>query len=225
MNVTSSAGSGRSLSRNKLIVIGLILAALLAAWFFLWDTPNVAEVQQVVRDFGWWAPVIAMVAYVAATLLLMPSSAANVIAGMAFGFGWGAVLAISASIIASIIGFASSRHFPPPVAVRKDGLIGKVKDMVEAYPKSAVFVCRAAGIFPFGISSYAFGATKVGWPSYLLGTVFGVVPGTLANVAVGAYGTQLNSWQAWGGVGASLLLMLIGGIVAPRVARRRRNLQ
>lgn len=225
MNISIASGPKRTVSKKKLIVVGVLLVGLLAAWFFLWDTPNVAEVQQVVRDFGWWAPVIALVAYVAATLFLMPSSAANVIAGMAFGFTWGSLLAVTASIIASILGFASSRYFPPPVAVRKDGLIGKVKDMVEAYPKSAVFVCRAAGIFPFGISSYAFGATKVGWPSYLLGTLFGVIPGTVANVAVGAYGTQLSSWQAWIGVGSSLVLMLIGGIVAPRVARRRRKLQ
>lgn len=225
MNATTSSARKKPLNKKKLIAAAVVVALLFGAWFFFWDTPSVAEVQDVVRSFGWWAPVVAFILYIVATLLLMPSSAANLIAGMAFGFTGGSILAITASIAASIIGFASSRVFPPPVAVRQEGMIGKTKDLVETYPKSAVFLCRAAGVFPFGISSYAFGATRVTWGSYLLGTILGVVPGTLANVAVGAYGTQVTSWQAWGGVLASATLMLVGSVMAPRIARRRRNLK
>ncbi len=53
------------------------------------------------------------------------------------------------------------------------------------------------------------------FPAYLLGTALGIIPGTIAYVALGAYATELSSWP-FVAAAATLFLLSVGGVIAAR---------
>lgn len=57
------------------------------------------------------------------------------------------------------------------------------------------------------------------FPAYLAATAIGIVPGTLAYVAVGAYGTRPGDWQLWAAAAALVVLSVAGTWFARRRAR------
>lgn len=67
--------------------------------------------------------------------------------------------------------------------------------------------------------NYGSGLTAVRFPAYLLATAVGIVPGTVAYVSVGAYGSDPTSWPFLTATGV-LLLLSAGGYVLVRSRHR-----
>src|SRR5581483_10417397 len=92
-----------------------------------------------------------------------------------------------------------------------------------------VLLTRLSPVFPFNLLNYAFGLTRVGFRDYVLGSVLGMIPGTVMYVYLGSLltsVTELASGRRSGG--AAQDAFYFGGLVATiavtvyvtRVARR-----
>lgn len=82
--------------------------------------------------------------------------------------------------------------------------------LVLRHGPATVLVARLIPVVPFTAVNYGSGLTAVGFRAYVLGTAVGIVPGTVAYVAVGAYGTQPTSWPFLTAAGA-LAALTLGG--------------
>ncbi len=79
---------------------------------------------------------------------------------------------------------------------------------------------RLIPVLPFTAINYTAGLTGLPLRAYVVGTAIGIIPGTVAFVALGAYSTDLGSWPIFAAVTA-LILLTIGGVVGARLWRRR----
>lgn len=167
----------------------LTVGAVLLAWL------GVAEpdrLQSVLDATGPAAPVVFVVATAAVTLLPVPRSALSVLAGAMFGLGAGFVLAWTASLIGALAGYAIGRVVDPSAL---EWITGRhherARDLLERRGFAAVLWSRIIPVLPFTVANYLAGLAGVRARSYAIGTAVGMVPGTVAYVAGGAFAGEV----------------------------------
>lgn len=202
---------------GRLAALVLLLLAG-AAILLLVPLPTPEEIHLRVASAGAWAPVLFGVLYVVATLLLLPKNLLSAAAGLAFGLTLGVAVVWVAAILGASASFWLGRRLGRDGVSRLAGRhLVRLDDLVRRHGTLAVLIARLIPVVPFTAVNYGSGLTAVGFRAYLLATVVGIVPGTVAYVAVGAYGTEPGGWRFISAAGA-LLLLTVGGVV---VARRR----
>lgn len=168
-------------------VLALVLGAVLVL-VFREDLPDrtqaLAPVLAAVRDAGIWAPALFVLLQVVATTAPVPRTVFTVAAGVLFGSVWGALVAVLATAGAAIVAFWLVRLGTARVLARiaDRRAMAWVRERVEHRGTLAVLSLRLLPIVPFPVLNYAAGASGVRFLPYLLGTVLGVLPGTLAVV-------------------------------------------
>jgi uncharacterized membrane protein YdjX (TVP38/TMEM64 family) len=169
---------------------------------------------------GPWAPVLFGAVYAAATLAPVPKNAMSVAAGFVFGFAVGAVVVWVAGMAGAWVAFWLGRVLGRDGVERLSrGQLARVDALVDTYGGWAVFGLRLVPVVPFTPLNYGSGLTALRLHIYLAATAVGVVPGTVAYVGLGAYGT--DPWSLPFLAAAAVLLVLSVGAAA--LARRRRR--
>ena len=169
-------------SKVPLIVSGIIIAALIAAYFFIpgvreffsnaWEvltSNNEERITEWVSQFGWLGPTILILAMVAQMfLIVIPSVALMVVSILAYGPFFGSLIIFAAIFTASSVGYFIGRYFGP-VIVQK--LIGpknenKIEDFIEDYGFWAVIVTRINPFLSNDAISFVGGILKMGYWFY-----------------------------------------------------------
>jgi uncharacterized membrane protein YdjX (TVP38/TMEM64 family) len=150
---------------------------------------------------------------ITAGLGVLPTVSQAILAGFAFGIGWGFPAALVGFAGASIIGYIVAS-----VVARK-----KIEDEIESHPKAAIIrdaflrhgkvralmiltLIRVPPNSPFALTNYAMSVSGVKMVPFLIATIVGMAPRTFAAVWIGS---QVSSWDdakmpKW---------LVIGGIV------------
>ena len=190
-------------------VLALVLVPL--------DTETVRTEVAAAGAWGWLAFVAG---YAVATLVLLPKNVLSVAAGLVFGPVLGTGLVWSAAVLGAVVAFWLGRALGRDGVARLAGpAMGRLDRWVERRGAWAVLVARLVPVLPFTAVNYASGLTAIGFRPYLLATSVGILPGTVAYVAIGAYGSEPGSWPFVVAV-AALLLLAAGGVVWRYRARR-----
>jgi MYXO-CTERM domain-containing protein len=204
----------------RLALFGGVLLA--GAVLLLVAPPDGGEMRGQVAAAGAWAGVAFVGAYVVATLLVLPKNVLSVVAGALFGPVFGVVLVWLAATVGAAAAFWVGR------VLGRDGvrrLVGRHLDrldrLVERHGVLAVLVARLIPVIPFTAVNYGSGLTAVRFGPYLLATGVGIVPGTVAYVVLGAYGSDPGSWPFLASLTALVLLAGLGLVVGWRRRRRR----
>lgn len=187
------------------ILVGLAFAMWLLPWG-QW----VPILRDWVASHGAWGVLIYLVAYVVVVILPLPAAAMSVVGGLAFGW-WGYPLAMLGSILGAIPPYLIGRHWLRERLLRRfagarmlaaDRAIGR---------NALVFVAllRLTPILPFTAQNWLLGLTAVRTGPYLLATVLGLAPGTLAMVWLGEIGGLASV-----GTGRVQLVLGTGGLLA-----------
>ena len=179
---------------RQFAILGITAVAISVAFLFL---PMGQYVQQL-RDFfekaGWWGRGIYIVAYIVATICLIPASALTLLAGGIYGFVTAFVLTVIASNLGALCSFLLGRSV----------LRSRVEEWAKSAPKFAalrdaigrsgfriVILTRLSPVFPFTLLNYALGLTSISTPQYVLATFLGMLPGTAVFVYLGALSGEL----------------------------------
>lgn len=179
----------RTIARATVV---LLLAVLVAAW----ATAPMSLINGLLGLRRWmdgagpWGPVVYMLVYALAVVLLVPGWLLALSAGFAYG-PWGVPLAVSAATAGASISFLIGRYLASGWLRRltqRRLLLRAVEGAVVDGGWRFIGLVRLSPLLPFNLLNYYFGVTRVSFLQYLPGTLLGILPGTSVNVLLASAG-------------------------------------
>ena len=190
-------------SALAVMVLGAVALALIIG------TPDIAAMRVRVDAAGAWGPVLFFAVYAGLALIPCPKAVLTVAGGALFGLWVGTGLALAGALVGAVISFGIGRLLGRDAVDRLiRGRLARVDALLADHSLSAVLILRLVPLVPFIAINYASGLSGVRFRPYVLGSALGMVPGSLAYAALGAYGTD-----PWGlaAAGSALIILVIGG--------------
>lgn len=205
----------------RLVLLG-VFVAVVATVGFVFVPHDVEQIRAWSTQVGWTGVVLFTLLYAALTLSPAPKNVLGIAAGLVWGFPVafamvyvGALLGAAASfLIGRALGREAVERFTGARVARLDAALGRRGLLV-------VLSARLIPVIPFTLINYGAGLTSVRRRDYAIGTAVGILPGSAAYVALGAFGWELGPgfWTALAAIG----VLVIGGLVAGAIVRRRRD--
>lgn len=184
------------------------------------------------RAAGWLGAGVFVGAYVLAAVLFIPGSILTLGAGFAYGVALGTPIVWVAANLGAAIAFVLGRTVAREriaARVENDERFAAIDRAVAERGLAIVILTRLSPVFPFNLLNYAFGLTRVSFRDYLLGSMIGMLPGTLMYVYLGSLVTTLTDLASGGAGGGAAqrgfyfagLAVTVGvTLYVTRVARR-----
>lgn len=210
-----------------------IAVVVMVAVFASNPQQSLAAIREGLGQLGPWAPVLFILVYVAACVLLIPGSALTLGAGALFGIIQGSVLVSIGATLGATAAFLIGRHLARnwiEQRLRRYPQFNAVQDAVAREGWKIVLLTRLSPAFPFSLLNYAFGLTRVSLRDYVLASWIGMLPGTVLYVYLGsvsgavleaaAGGPRQTTRAEWWLAGVGLLAALAVTAYITRIARR-----
>lgn len=207
------------MKKNAVLKITAIAALItLLVWFnqtFLKLSP--VQIRTWILSFGWWAPLLYIVLYAVRPVILFPASLLSLAGGLAFGALWGTVFTVIGAMAGAALSFAAARHLGKSLTrLEWKGNMKKLQQQLEKRGLFYVLLLRMIPLFPFDLISYLSGVSNIRFRHFIIGTLFGIIPGTFAF-------NFLGSSLASGGIRDILIAVaiFIAALVIPIRFRKR----
>ncbi|MGE4012072.1 MAG: VTT domain-containing protein [Alphaproteobacteria bacterium] len=143
-------------------------------------------------SLGIWAPVVYVILYVVATVVFLPGSIYSLAGGALFGPIWGTILNLIGATIGASIAFLIARYIAGDwVARRSAGRLKRLIAGVENEGWRFVAFVRLVPLFPFNLTNYALGLTRIGFVPYVVTSLVCMAPGTIAYTWFGHAGREV----------------------------------
>lgn len=189
------------------------------------DLPTVTAVRGWMGDVGAvsWVGLVLGLALALATPV--PRSGLSVLVGAVAGFTAGLAVVVAGSVLGGLAGYGLSRWLGRAAVVRLAGSRWeRVEQVLDRRGLVAVITARVLPVVPFVAVSYAAGLTGIRLGAYTVGTAVGVLPGSVAYVAIGSSAAAIAAWTpfAWPAV-LVLAVVLLSGLALSTARRRRRQ--
>jgi uncharacterized membrane protein YdjX (TVP38/TMEM64 family) len=140
-----------------------------------------------VNGLGAWGPVVFIGGYALAAVAFVPGSVLTLAAGAIFGLVRGVVYAFLGATLGAALAFLVSRHLARSAVERRLAGNERFAAVDRAIGESGgriVFLLRLSPLFPYNLTNYAMGLTRVRFVPYLLASL-GMLPGALLYVYYG----------------------------------------
>jgi len=225
--VPDQPGNGRAVSRGSLVTRLLLLAGIGGAivWAgFHRGGLDPAAIDAWLSGLGPWAPVAYVAFYTAATVVFLPGSMFALAGGALFGPAWGAILNLTAATLAAGAAFLVARYVASDwVARRTAGRLKRLIDGVESEGWRFVAFVRLVPLFPFNLTNYALGLTRIGFAPYVVTSLVCMAPGAVAYTWIGHAGREALAGDSAIRYGLLALGFLAAIVFGPRLVRRLRQ--
>lgn len=207
--------------RLRLALLGLPLVVL-AVVVAVTGAPSSAEISHRVDAVGPFAPIGLLALYVGWTVLMFPGTVMTLAAGALFGFALGSVVALGGAEAGATAAYLIARRVGRvDVSARAGASSARIERWLTGNGFVALLTARLMPGVPFNLLNYAAGVAGVPSRAYVTATAIGIVPGTLAYVALGSSLTHRSSAALIILLYAIrvLAIMVIWGLRARRSAR------
>lgn len=155
-----------------------------------------------------------IIAKIIGAVLLFPGTPLTLLAGATLGVFWGSIVSIIGNSLGATLAFLISRYFlrnyVSKTIYTKYPTIQKYEARFFNRGLVTVILLRLIPLFPFNVLNYLLGVTQVKTKDYLIGTVFGIIPGTIAFVYFGKAITMLSPFHIISSIIAIAGLTYIG---------------
>ncbi|WP_224999171.1 TVP38/TMEM64 family protein [Cesiribacter sp. SM1] len=236
-----NAGSGKeksaSQSRWPLLVTVLLIGCLIASYFIFpsfqrsidegWQvltSGNEEQISKWVSQFGIWGPAFIILAMVAQMFLLVINVVALMLVSIiAYGPVWGSLLAITAVLVASSIGFVIGRSLGEAGVIK---LIGKkaekkVSGFMERYGVWAIVIARLSPFLSNDAVSFVAGLARMNYFKFIGATLAGIIPLTLLLAWMGENSERLKNGLIW--VSVISLAIFIGYVIYQKYFNKKKS--
>lgn len=225
MEKLTSAPARRAPSRWRAVFIAVaVMVGLMAVWRYTplanYATPE--NVTQLARGFAgqWWAPLLLIAAYTPACLTLFPRPLITLFAVVAFGAWLGAAYAMAGILLAAALTYVLGNLLDPAAVRRFAGdKLNHISEILRKRGLLAMTALRLVPLAPFAVEGLVAGAIRIKFWQFMLGTLFGILPGTVATTVFGDQIStalenrgSINYWLLAGVVAA----MVIGSVIVKR---------
>jgi uncharacterized membrane protein YdjX (TVP38/TMEM64 family)/rhodanese-related sulfurtransferase len=172
----------------RLALVLLLVAG--AGWAtFHRDQINLATLDAWLVSLGLWAPVGYVVLYTLGTVAFVPGVVFALAGGALFGPIWGSVWNLTGATLGATLAFLVARYLMGDWVARKaGGLLKRLIDGVDAEGWRFVAFVRLVPLFPFNLSNYLLGLTRIPLHHYVLATLVCMAPGAVAYTWLGYAG-------------------------------------
>ncbi len=216
----------------RLIGIVLLIGAAIAAALMYPVAKWLDSLLDWLRELGVWGPILFSAVYVVASVLFVPASWLTLGAGYAFGFVVGSASALAGSLLGAVLSFFLGRTLARRAIERrlaKSPRFAALDRGVAEEGFKLVLLVRLTPALPFAPANYAFGATRVRFRDYFLGSLVGMFPGCLMYTYLGwvtqsltgmARGQTQRTPAEWALLAVGLIATVAVTVVITRIARR-----
>lgn len=176
------------------IIFALVLVFTISVAIYYRDDLSVDLIKQWIDQVGWWAPVIFIFIYAAASILFLPGSIFTFAGGIIFGPVLGVLYNLAGATLGAALSFLIARYLASDfVSQRSGGRLKQLINGVEAEGWRFVAFVRLVPLFPFNLLNYALGLTKIRFIEYLLATFIFIIPACIAYTYLGYAGSEVIS--------------------------------
>jgi len=174
-----------------LLFVGVFLVAFVSIEDVHWAT---LELLDWVEELEGWGLLFYFFLYVAVVILLVPGFLFTLGAGFLFGFMLGGAVVVGALAAGSGGAFLLARYvFGENLTriFRENPKVRLLNEGLEEEGWKIVLVSRFSPIFPFKLSNYFFGLTRIPFWQFFFANFVGVLPLTLLNVYIGSLAAEM----------------------------------
>ena len=188
-------------AKRSRLIVKVVLAVVVIAGVVV--VTRFIDLQQIfgnaldwISGLGPTGPLVFVLLYILACVLLLPGSLLTLGAGVVFGVIEGSVVVSVGSTLGATCAFLVGRYLARDWVGAKIAGNDKFKAIDEAVAVEGwkiVGLTRLSPIFPFNLLNYAFGLTQVKLKHYLIASWLGMMPGTIMYVYIGSLAGDLAS--------------------------------
>ena len=216
-------------SRDKLInslmvsVVMLCIGGLAVLYLGQCKDDSCPSIEEFIRSFGVWAPVILGILYFAISPIPMVTPFISAAVGFVFGPLVGTALVLIFATTSALVPFFLARRLGQEwVASKLKGK--KIQDLYEQSEGTGGFLfiilMRLIPILPWEIQNYTGGLSKVSVSTFILATLLGIIPGTFSLTFLASSIRDTTSWKFYMAVGLNVIMLLVT-ILAIFLKRRK----
>jgi len=179
------------------LALALLLVAA-AAWAAVHrDQINLATLDAWLGSLGLWAPIGYMVLYALATVAFVPGVIFALAGGALFGPLWGSLWNLLGATLGATLAFLVARYMAGDWVERKaGGFLKRLIAGVDAEGWRFVAFVRLVPLFPFNLSNYVLGLTRIPFHHYVIATLVCMAPGSVAYTWLGHAGRGALTGEA-----------------------------
>ena len=174
-----------------------------------------------------WGPVLYIALYAARPLVFFPASLLTIMAGTVFGPLLGVAFVVVASNISASVAWLVGRFFGQGILsnAKAGGVIQKYTDRMRANSFETILIMRFL-FLPYDLVNYLAGFLRISWRPFIVATLLGSIPGTIAFVGFGASVQNIDGVpqiDPWVLAGSAAIFVV--SLVLSRLLRRREGVQ
>lgn len=195
--------------------------------------PYVLELFAWLDRIGMWGPLLFVLIYTLIVVFVLPGILFTLGAGFLFGIAEGSLYVVLANIFGATIAFLIARHFLWKRGSRyllRHPKLKLLNDELMPRGWKIVLITRMIPFFPFKLSNYFFGLTRISLRGFVVGQMIGCWPLTINIVYVGSMAADLatlgtpeeavRSPIGWVIYGSGFLLAAAAGIYLAQRAKQ-----
>ncbi|MCH7916734.1 MAG: TVP38/TMEM64 family protein [Planctomycetes bacterium] len=224
-------------AKRSRLIVKVVLAVVVIAGVVV--VTRFIDLQQIfgnaldwISGLGPTGPLVFVLLYILACVLLLPGSLLTLGAGVVFGVIEGSVVVSVGSTLGATCAFLVGRYLARDWVGAKIAGNDKFKAIDEAVAVEGwkiVGLTRLSPIFPFNLLNYAFGLTQVKLKHYLIASWLGMMPGTIMYVYIGSLagdlaslgsGERTRSTGEWILYGIGLAATVVVAVFVTRIAKK-----
>ena len=207
------------------LVLALLLVAAIAWVAVHREQINLETLDSWLASLGSWAPIGYMIIFALATVAFAPGAIFSLIGGALFGPVWGSLWNLLGATLGATLAFLVARYIVGDwVRHKAGGLLKRLIDGVDAEGWRFVAFVRLVPLFPFNLSNYVLGLTRIPLHHYVIATLVCMAPGAVAYTWLGHAGRGALTGEADTVRYGLLALGLLAAIaLLPRLIGRMRR--
>ncbi|HUP31030.1 MAG TPA: VTT domain-containing protein [Usitatibacter sp.] len=202
------------------------MIALVATLALVWRYTPLAEIVTADRVIAlaetlsshWWAPLLLILAYTPACLVMFPRPLITMAAVVVFGPVEGLMYSMTGVVLAGVAGYAIGRKVHRDTVRRMAGpKLGRLQSVLQKRGIIAVTLVRFVPIAPYAVVNIVMGAMRIKLWHFVLGTFLGMLPGAIAATVLSDQAAsflrdpaRVNGWVIAGAVAAFAALAFAG---------------
>ncbi|MBX2864734.1 MAG: TVP38/TMEM64 family protein [Leptolyngbyaceae cyanobacterium MAG.088] len=216
---------------RKKHVWGLLVIAALAplCWRLICVLFDHHALTDLIENAGTWQIPVFIGAHTLAAAVGVPGTVLVVLGGALFGLLWGTLWSIVGATAGAVVAFWLARYLLHGWFKRRfcqhprfKNTFKRLDHTMDKQALACVLAVRFAPISPFNVVNFLFGLTNISVTPYAVGTLIGIIPGTIAYTWLGVSGVDALQGGNWWPVAVCLSLLMVLSLM-PLFAQKYRQ--